>query len=842
MKAKQLLLALVPATLMALATACSDYDNGFTEKDLKYVQEFKAAYGDIDPDQDWNLAERTSVTVSTSRTSTITIFAAVGNQYAIVGQYEDISGSQELGIDVPEGTTKLIVSDGETAQPTTPGGAVSFDAAGVKTRTVYETEGAVNIQKITAPEGVTIGGKVYPMYKEITAQDYEDLADPHVGAVPEIGTGHRAEQDGNCYTNLNRVTHDFSYVSTGKFVVYPYYWVTSNTNTIGIYYYDNGNLVELPLYSIKSGNELQYYVPSSQAPFWQDIFDFTDARNARGYDWAAAGYTSENFKPAVYVENEYVAGQWDLQQVAQILVEPDGSWNNYTGADCNQIFSNTFGATVARGQGIVVDIPVGTVFGMYLQTADNFKCYSQSSLNTSDACGPGVTDDGLNLKNSVKNDDSLHPSYASTFHVGNQMFLGFEDWKNQWEDSDMDFNDVVLAFSGATPTIINEDPKPAATWILACEDLGGTFDYDFNDVVLKIEHVSGKELATITPLAAGGTLASYLFFEDPLSDANEVSFGEIHQLFGRSPEKSGSYEPINVGSGRRGAEGQSITFAVNKNWTMAYYTSENFKTSSQYSKNGKSINMGGFGIRVLPRGAEPLTGAIVSYDPAFGEASVVAAPGLGNVPEMICIPYSFVQLNTPEAGKQTETVWAWPVEYQPIADNKGAGAYPQFAQWVRDYTKATDWYKYPNGGTVGKLEFVTSMSESTTPNPDDTGNDTGDDEGDNDNNYGTKVLDAITESTTVPASAFASATTKVYLTFLHKGGVRSYASFYTEGQYSDLQKNTNDLTPAEDTYETITITEADWINGLKSYGITKFTDWNGGILSANIGGLWVRCE
>lgn len=44
------------------------------------------------------------------------------------------------------------------------------------------------------------------------------------------------------------------------------------------------------------------------------------------------------------------------------------------------------------------------------------------------------------------------------------------------------------------------------SWIFACEDLGGTFDYDFNDVVWEVrkDGVSGKVQARL--LAAGGTL------------------------------------------------------------------------------------------------------------------------------------------------------------------------------------------------------------------------------------------------------------------------------------------------------------------------------------------------
>lgn len=941
----------VAAALMVSLAACSDYDNGYTQKELQYAKDFKAVFGEIDSEQDWNVAERTSVTVTTQQNSQVKIYALVDGTYSLVGDYSNVSGTRELGIDVRKGVTDLIVSDGNEAVKTTVGGSANLGG----TRTVHEIEGAVTIKKITDPAGVTIGETLYPMYKEVSKADYEAVTDKETGAVPEIG-------ERKTYTNLNRVTHDFSYVSTGKFVVYPYYWQTSNTNTIGIYYYEGGQRIEVPLYTIKGGDELQYLTRPGQEPYWQDIFDFTDPRNARDYNWAAAGYTSENFKPAVWTVNQYDNTKYDLTKVAQILITPNGSWQSYTGGDCNEIFSS-YSAQMVRGQGIVVDILEGTVFGMYLLDASGFKCYSQSELNTSNQCGPGVTDDG---NGNVKDDDGIRPCYASTFHVGDQMFLGFEDWANQWKNSDMDFNDVVLAFSGATPTVINED-KEAGTWLLACEDLGGSFDTDYNDVVLKVEHVSGQTTATVTPLAAGGTLASYIFYTDPVVNSyGEQCLGEIHELLGATPTASGSYAPINAGSSR-GTAGTPKTINVDENWSMAYYSAADWNTTGQY----KNYNMGGFEIRVLNSGTDPLTGAISSTNSAFGDGSRIAAPDKGEAPMMLCLPYTYRKTGTD--GKTREYVWAWSQELYSLSAGQGYGdgTYPMFAEWVKDHTKNTDWYMYPSGGTVSELilaesdessegggeggeggetltsnipwangqsftykdknnnltgysnaafidfsgvtdpdgytatlavtfasmpgctiywdyktgeqiiddygsgyktsgtlsltaeQFhkakktggiyivgygntpivLTSANLTTTYGAPVTFDDDDDNTGEDGSNYGTQVLTSIISGTsTVPASAFASANTKVYLTFLYKAGGRSYTQFYTHGQYSQLQKETQDITPDTDTYVTITISDTDWINGLKTYGITGFQDWNNGVLAANFGGLWIRCE
>lgn len=792
MKRKHFYSFLVPVVALMTLAACSDYDNGFTEKKLEYIKQFTNLYGDIDAEQDWNLAERSSVTVTTGHSSEVKIYAAVKGHFSIVGDYPYVSGEQKLEFDMPEGTEVLMVTDGRIAIQTQPGGSANFAGS----RTVHEnSEGFVKVHKITDPNGENIGSVNHPQYKYATQTDITAMKQ----IVPEIG--HRSN-----YTNLNKVAHDFSYVSTGKFIIYPYYWQTSAQNTVGIYYLDaQGVRREVDVYSIKSGSELMYEnitdgsaktvveetaefsgwtidngdedghfhrntwsteqdASGMRTPFveyWRgtgnnlldgnisktysglepgsyavyiDVRLFNESRTASpsGVTFSANGTTVDfcaegnkatyNGKSAeVYYNNLYtectveadgqlklnfnlshVQGDWLAFKNVRIVKR--GAWESTDGR-------GSFG-NVVRGQGIVVDIPEGTRFGMYLRSEtaqSNLTYYSESELNNNpNVCGYAVSDDGLNQSGSVQLQQGVNPCYASTFHVGDQMFLGFEDWPNTYNESDFDLNDLVLAFDGCTPTIINEDPQEAATWILACEDLGGSFDTDYNDIVLKVEHVSGKEFATITPLAAGGTLASYIFFEDPTTNASEICLGEIHQLFGREPQRSGEYGPINVGASR-GSAGQSVTIPVGKDWTLAHYTSEDFSTASQYNKNGNQVNMGGFGIFVLPEHAEPLTGKIYSTNSAFGPASIIAAPGLGEAPMMVCIPYTYT------SGEYTY-VWAWPQELKTIDDGQGVGAYTKFHNWVGNHTQDGDWYKYPYINTVSELKWLTA-TQTEIPNP-----------------------------------------------------------------------------------------------------------------------------
>ena len=229
--------AMVCAGALTLA-GCSDYDNNeCNEAAIQFEESFYEAFGRIDPEQDWNLAERAMVTVNTQTASNIKIYAQVGNEYMLVGDYEGVSGKRKLGVDIVEGTRALIVTDGCTAQTCAPGDEVSFIALG--TRTTYSGNGYVEVSKLTGDVDDLGDGKTYPQYVYMAETDYNKLMEH----VPENKP------------NLNKVTANFSYVSNGSFIIYPYYWNTKSYNTIGLYYYDEqGNRVDVDIYTNRKSN------------------------------------------------------------------------------------------------------------------------------------------------------------------------------------------------------------------------------------------------------------------------------------------------------------------------------------------------------------------------------------------------------------------------------------------------------------------------------------------------------------------------------------------------------------------------------------------------------------
>lgn len=792
MKIKSLLSFFVPAAMMSLAVAgCSDYDNGYSEQAIKFAQDFRKTFGDIDPEQDWNLAERQFVTVSTQTESEVKIYAKVDDAYAIVGDYEGIKGTRTLGYDVVEGTTEIIVSDGKEGIKTTANGVVVFGQGTRGTAWEGTTEGV----KVTKLTGTTeINGVTYPGSKSPTDAEIKNV----LTKVPEYQYN---ISNGGIYS-------DFHYTSTGSFIIYPYYWNTSSINTVGIYYTDkNGEYHEVDIYT--ADGEVEYEETYSQttnkrpndwgiklngSSNWETVpngnfqmNDWSTETDASGLRtpfiqyWKYAGnplgtaqiektinartfvpgqhylvmiearlmnesgninetgsvtfyandanivMTSDAFNShATYNGHSEIYSDMDGTKRMWVRCTPDSNGKIKVGFNLQNIQSNWFAfnnlkvfnaehfdadyltgkkdnfySSVDRGQGIRVDIPEGVTFGMYVKKTDTkygtkaWTLYSEKQKN----------------KDAKYDFEENKFCYASTFYMGDQMFIGLEDWPN----GDCDLNDFVLAFDGCKPIIINEDPT-TSTWLVACEDLGGSFDIDYNDVVFSVEHISGKTKAKLTPLAAGGTLASYIYFQDPFDSNRDKCFGEIHQLFGATKVNSGEYEIINANS-RYEKTASPIEFDVDKNWTMAYYTTGD-GSGSKYTRNGKDVNMGGFEIRTLTSGSDaPFTLDINSS--AFSGASKIQASVRDegeNVPYILCIPYPYTRYNYPEAGKKTDYVWAWPVEYMTICDENGDGPYPDFRGWVQNHKNNTDWYKNKSNSyssaTVEDLALSTSdMSE-----------------------------------------------------------------------------------------------------------------------------------
>ena len=727
------------AAIAALSlVGCSDYDNGYTDKLIAYERDFHAAFGDISPEQDWNVATRGNVTVTTSKPSNVKIYAYDGLNYSIVGDYSDVTGTRTLGFDVAKGIKKIFVTDGKTGQKTTVGGSASFENR--STRNVHVGERIVS----------TTG-----MYVEFPKED----ALAYQKELREIGTDNGELGDKTPYdkTNLPKVTKNFKYISNGDFTIHPVYWNTDNTDEIGVYYTDDDGEHTVPVYTIKGKGENA----ALQDLKWRYIVvdDFIAKNLNEAISEIETRLKTGTFGDLVTEDTKVTDNSYSVKNIISKLEWDDGSQRYYiTGTDgkkyilkyyfrkgdtdeitkeeCTNTYFRVYeirdipndkwstsgydiGQTdTQRSKEITISIPKDVEFGMYLKWEKNKVThifYSEASLN-------GKYGGKVFYERFPEEYRNMDACYAASIDINDEKYLCFEDWP----DGDFDLNDVVFKFSGNVPELIDGDIDVSATWDILCEDLGGSFDTDFNDVVLKVGHVSGRKNALVTPQAAGGTLASYTFFrtktlgEDGLDKVEFTQGREIHQRFsGVGETESGKFTPIDVDGDNekdRKNEGRQIEIDVPEDWSLAYYRADNYENKVEnkeggYWSNEQYMNMGGFIVKVLPEGiTAPYH--LDFNDNRFGEASVIASPDKGEVPQMICVPDQYNVITSEiEDGEtkfyRTTYKFAWSPELVSLATSYAENGH-KFSDWVSSYRsddpKGLDWYQYPTGNYVKRVQ------------------------------------------------------------------------------------------------------------------------------------------
>lgn len=220
-------------------------------------------------------------------------------------------------------------------------------------------------------------------------------------------------------------------------------------------------------------------------------------------------------------------------------------------------------------------------------------------------------------------------------------YVGF-DFESEGPDEkkiprDYIFNDWIIK-------IIPGNGEQVHDWYrIMCEDLGNTYDYDFNDLVYDVYYTGteGNYTAHIKVQAAGGT---YPIFLGAHNEAHEV-----HHMLGHGDkynETTKLYQPINVGTDLTSAP-YEFTMSIN---------SSNPDNIPIYVENPAFQSARGNNLFTLP-GANQVT----------------------NAPQKICIPGNEVK---------------WTLENKNIE-----WAYPRFVDWVNKmsgdcgFGKTNDWTK-----------------------------------------------------------------------------------------------------------------------------------------------------
>lgn len=258
-------------------------------------------------------------------------------------------------------------------------------------------------------------------------------------------------------------------------------------------------------------------------------------------------------------------------------------------------------------KGYTINIPIGYRVGFYLKNGEGNVHYSNTKLNEKG-----------DYYSAVKLYDNGH------------LYFGLEDWDNQYNNSDLDCNDIVFGITSVNlPTPVDPDEVPEETpknepeynefgtpvsGRIFCEDLGSTGDFDFNDVVFDAD-IAEDNSTTIVLLAAGG-----------IYDIT-VAGVHIHDVLGDGIVNTGVKEGV-------------------ESYTIKLSAAEATAMGISYA-----AGIGSIPVKVY---ATTDAGLFTEYE---------LRNTVGGAPQKICV------------GQSTK----WVIEYEDIVN-----AYPSFKSWVQD--------------------------------------------------------------------------------------------------------------------------------------------------------------
>lgn len=626
-------------TALSLAS-CQEEDFGFDANEIAYYDHFVKAFGKADPNQDWNLVRQLAEKEAKTRANTtntignISISVVPEEEWVVFDKaeaeaYKNMLPEEEANLGLV--TQNFLVETNQLILypeywDTNGGNVIGLyyyvEGPGDGVTTVETTKGETKyIQLVEICDGKPeelqyTAGNVEAKWEYWNTQK---LTNEDWNALVSYNSEKYVVSDGSTY----------AYASGTKLVKQNGNWYTYNG-------YDGWNykdvfadlMVIFPQkYAISDGTYIPYWNVSATIPTGSEVYNY------------GASLT----------------------------------WNGIESKVATDPFSFGVPATALRSKGIKVTLPAKMTVGLYV-TQGTYTMYSESELNYSINARVGKGEnqhyeqmDACHVATYIDTDSNGDPR---TDAAGNPIrYLGFEDWYN---NETFDLNDLIFrvyGFDSPGSTIIDKDiveeEEIIEEGLLVCEDLGD-FDFDFNDVVLKLTHYGVKKTTTpggggeptieylnnrfeIEAMAAGGTLESYIKYNGSYIGSSMENSG-IHKLLNGSAPQI-----INAGSSKTNV-GQKISFEITAGDET--YSGKWNKTAYPYGYVDQVFANGYITIEVE-------NGTIIQKIASVSNTGDLAVSA--NVPQMMLLPVSFL----------------WPQELQTIG-TKGTitGVYPDFNQWV----------------------------------------------------------------------------------------------------------------------------------------------------------------
>lgn len=639
--------AFIASAVMAalpLATSCTDYDNGFDEAAIRYNQNFRELFGDIDPNQDWNLvrqlAEKNGGGMNT-RAYDYGDNVADANSPNRNEWYKDenlnrngkIPGWPDEIITYPDRAVKTFYVEGQG------------DGDRGANRVTYKKEDEVDVTKdqpigdLTEEEVIYVSQWFRSHYKPTSLKaNWKNFYIQHVSHDVDREIYQDAKGNYTCDEGERKIN-------------FPIY----NANGTILSDESNNKDEEFAMNQLWAKRE---------DGVWQHLYNFNYEIGNRfeKFDRAPGFVLTEDGKPT----KTRTGNQADYNPTSRKIMLYTGVGTNDFSYHCNYDESRYRKWVMVH---LEFDIPQEGTCDIHQMQCTNHH-YNGYYLGFDYQAYKETYDGNGNIEKYVYRQ---RDGFYSNWIVKLTFTKYFNDDENP-EDPEPD----------PTPDDDEEDPTPPSTMgeqgLLVCEDLGD-YDFDFNDIVLKLQHIkktdTDPDKLRITAMAAGGTLPSKIYYKNEETPVVVDGVSEIHALLN---SRNQNLTPINAGP-QFGKEGKSWTVDISDEDMAEVERIAQEKIG--YGLASYVFDKGYIKIKVDDK--TWISKIRSGYQYHTDEDGYTE----GKVPQMMFLPLGF----------------QWPQEEKRIDR-----AYPKFAEWVGDIT-VTDWYKYENSDKTKVTKRTVTESE-----------------------------------------------------------------------------------------------------------------------------------
>lgn len=660
--------ALLAAVSLTLA-GCQEHDLGYDAASIRYQKEFKKAFKDIDPNGTWNATRGGSVNVTVDEIAQVMVYAkGLSVNLQLRCDVVEAGDSKTIVYDAPKGVEEVYViaknRNGWYSETVEVGQNKSVEFCFAKTRALPAT------YNYGVAHPISYVGGAYSV-------------DNAPGTVASPGGVKEYYGEGTYNTNLTARTMDekaFPYPTWGTlYAAYPWECTSAKTDpvTIGIATNMNPTKFSIEHDDVTLSDAIQDAVRNVVGtaddhieilqPYTQDVkymttvepgtieltlaSSTTNSNNVIGYYYTVGEKTTAELKAVkkfVLIPNmkaQDIGDKFKLVYFGENYDE-EGTYNFPKGVTVHFFLSRSGGEGISTFNLEERKVQSGThKTGEY---SYEFDYTTYTDFYGMDVQYMYFSDSELN---SVAKESFPAFDFPATaaFNVMGHNCISFEDYPSA---GSIDWNDAVFVVDAPFQDFSSFDEVEA--FVIAVEDLGNTYDFDYNDCVIRVQqstttlkYIGGGtdtqvNPATVTLLASGGTLPIAVTYDD------QTLIPETHAAFGVA-----STVPVNVN-----ANGGASKTPVTVNWTNAPTTLS------------LAVDAPKFKFIVTNEGS---TNTEV-HVPTVTEGSST-------------VPVAFV------VPSQT---WQWPDEGVNITT-----VYDTFETWVanNDDTEATYWYNYQWGKT-----------------------------------------------------------------------------------------------------------------------------------------------